>query len=276
MTIIDGKKVSAKIREELKKEVLSLHKKIDLAVILVGDNKASTIYVNNKEKACAEVGITSRPFILPEQTTEEDLRRIIEELNNDKDVYGILVQLPLPKHLNERKILSYIAPDKDVDGFSAYQMGKLLLGEDCLVSCTPQGIMRLLEEYDIPLEGKKAVIVGRSNIVGKPLSLLFLQKNATVTVCHSKTKDLASVTKQADILAVAIGKPKMITAEMVKENAVVIDVGINRTSDGLCGDVDFENVCEKCSYITPVPGGVGPMTVTMLLCNTVKAAKDAR
>ncbi len=275
MILIDGKKTSEKIRAELSEKVKNIPEAVGLAVIIVGDDAASQVYVRNKEKACQQLGIHSYRFSFPSTVTEEELKKVIFELNTDKRINGILVQLPLPKHLNERKILECIATEKDVDGFSANQIGKLLLGEDCLTSCTPQGIMKLLSEYAIPVAGKHAVVVGRSNIVGKPVSLLLLQANATVSVCHSKTADLAAITRQADILIVAIGKAKFITADMVKEGAVVIDVGINRVDGKLCGDVDFENVAPKCSYITPVPGGVGPMTVTCLMCNTVKAAQNA-
>ena len=276
MILIDGKKISDNIRQELTEEVKKLQKEVGLAVLIVGEDPASKVYVRNKEKACEQIGIKSYRYAFPAETTEEELKETITKLNRDPAVSGILVQLPLPKHLNERKILGFITPEKDVDGFSPYQIGKLLLGEDCLVSCTPQGILRLLKAYDISIAGKHAVVVGRSNIVGKPVSLLMLKENATVTICHSRTKDLAEVTKQADILIVAIGKANFITADMVKEGSVVIDVGINRTPDNkLCGDVDFENVAKKCSYITPVPGGVGPMTVTCLMCNTLKAAQNA-
>ena len=275
MILIDGKKTSEKIRAELAEEVKNMPREVGLAVIIVGDDAASQVYVRNKEKACQQLGIQSYRYSFPSAITEEELKKTIADLNADKRINGILVQLPLPKHLNERRILECIATEKDVDGFSANQIGKLLLGEDCLVSCTPQGIMKLLSEYGISVAGKHAVVVGRSNIVGKPISLLLLQANATVSVCHSKTADLAAITKQADILVVAIGKAKFITADMVKEGAVVIDVGINRVDGKLYGDVDFENVAPKCSYITPVPGGVGPMTVTCLMCNTVKAAKNA-
>ncbi len=276
MILIDGKKISDNIRQELTEEVKKLQKEVGLAVLIVGEDPASKVYVRNKEKACEQIGIKSYRYAFPAETTEQELKETITKLNRDPAVSGILVQLPLPKHLNERKILGFISPEKDVDGFSPYQIGKLLLGEDCLVSCTPQGILRLLKAYDIPIAGKHAVVVGRSNIVGKPVSLLMLKENATVTICHSRTKDLAEVTKQADILIVAIGKANFITADMVKDGAVVIDVGINRTPENkLCGDVDFENVAKKCYYITPVPGGVGPMTVTCLMCNTLKAAQNA-
>ena len=274
MKIIDGKHVAASIRSQLHEEIASLPKKIGLAVILVGDDPASCVYVNNKEKACQEVGITSYKYTFPADTTEKELEATINELNKNNDINGILVQLPLPKGLDERRILGFIDPRKDVDGFSPYQIGKLLLGEDCLVSCTPQGIMQLLSYYNISVTGKHAVVIGRSNIVGKPISLLLLKQNATVTICHSKTKNLAEITRQADILIVAIGKAHFVTEEMVKEGAVVIDVGINRVNGTLCGDVDYENVAPKCSFITPVPGGVGPMTIASLMYNTVKAAKN--
>ncbi len=276
MILIDGKKTSEKIRAELAEEVKNMPREVGLAVIIVGDDAASQVYVRNKEKACQQLGIQSYRYSFPSAITEEELKKTIADLNADKRINGILVQLPLPKHLNERRILECIATEKDVDGFSANQIGKLLLGEDCLVSCTPQGIMKLLSEYGISVAGKHAVVVGRSNIVGKPISLLLLQANATVSVCHSKTADLAAITKQADILVVAIGKAKFITADMVKEGAVVIDVGINRVDGKLYGDVDFENVAPLCSYITPVPGGVGPMTRAELLVNTVSAAKKRK
>ena len=273
MVPIDGKSVSEKIRAQLKAEVAKLPEPIGLAVILVGDDAASAVYVKNKIQACEQVGIKSYHYRFPADAEEAEIEKKIKELNENKSIKGILVQLPMPKKFNKQKILSYIDPKKDVDGFSPYQIGRLLLDEECLVSCTPQGIMQLLDEYNIPIEGKNAVVIGRSNIVGKPIAVLLLQRNATVTICHSKTVNLAEITKKADILVVAIKQPKYVTADMVKEGAVVIDVGINRTENGLCGDVDYENVAPKCSFITPVPGGVGPMTVTSLLYNTVKAAK---
>lgn len=273
MQLIDGKKISAELREKIKKQIKDHCISVGLAVILVGDDPASKVYVSNKEKACADVGIRSYRYLFDAAVEEKEILDKIRELNSDDSIHGILVQLPLPKHLNERKILNCIDPKKDVDGFSPYQIGKLLLGEDCLVSCTPQGIIRLLDAYDIDISGKNAVVVGRSNIVGKPVSLLLLQRNATVSICHSKTENLTDYTRKADILVVAIGKERFITEDMVKEGAVVIDVGINRGKDGkLHGDVDFESVSGKCSYITPVPGGVGPMTITSLLLNTIKAA----
>lgn len=274
-TIIDGKKVSSEIRASLKRRVARLAESgiaCGLAVIIVGEDPASKVYVRNKILACEEIGITSRTFLLPEETCESELLDIVSELNKDAAINGILVQLPLPSHLNERKVLAAIDPEKDVDGFSSYQMGRLVLGERCFPSCTPNGIIELIKAYGIELCGKNAVVVGRSNTVGKPMAVMLLKENATVTVCHSKTRDLGKVTAAADILVVAIGRAKFITREMVKDGAVVIDVGMNRVEGKLCGDVDFEGVMDKCSYITPVPGGVGPMTVTMLMKNTVDAA----
>lgn len=273
--IIDGKAISKKVREELKATIESHFgesKKIGLAVIIVGENPASQVYVRNKINACKEVGITSLHYELPENTDENTIVDLIKELNANKDVYGMLVQLPLPKHLNAARILSYIDPKKDVDGYSSYQVGRLMLGEDALFSCTPNGVIKLLKEYNIPIDGKNAVVIGRSNTVGKPMAMLLLRENATVTICHSHTTDLKDIAQRADILVAAIGKPKFVTADMVKEGATVIDVGINRVDGKLCGDVDFEAVKDKCAYITPVPGGVGPMTVTMLISNTVEAA----
>lgn len=274
--VIDGKKVAAQIKSQLNIEVEEFKRKggeCGLAVIIVGENPASKIYVRNKIASCVEVGIKSYHYELPEEVDEEEVINLIEELNANKEVYGILVQLPLPKKFNERRVLAAINPEKDVDGFSSYQMGKLVLGEECFPSCTPRGIIELLHAYNIPLEGKRAVVVGRSNTVGKPMAIMLLKENATVTVAHSKTQNLGELTLQADILVVAIGKAKFIKENMVKEGAVVIDVGMNRVDGKLCGDVDFEAVKDKCSYITPVPGGVGPMTVTMLLKNTVDAAR---
>lgn len=274
--VIDGKKVAAQIKSQLNIEVEEFKRnggECGLAVIIVGENPASKIYVCNKIASCVEVGIKSYHYELPEEVDEEEVINLIEELNVNKEVYGILVQLPLPKKFNERRVLAAINPEKDVDGFSSYQMGKLVLGEECFPSCTPRGIIELLHAYNIPLEGKRAVVVGRSNTVGKPMAIMLLKENATVTVAHSKTQNLGELTLQADILVVAIGKAKFIKENMVKEGAVVIDVGMNRVDGKLCGDVDFEAVKNKCSYITPVPGGVGPMTVTMLLKNTVDAAR---
>lgn len=270
--IIDGKKISTEIKDELKEKVASLNKDITLCVIQVGSDPASTIYVNNKKKACEYIGIKSLSYELPNETTEEELIGLVEELNNQPNVNGILVQLPLPKHINEDKIIQTIAPHKDVDGFHPENVGRLSIGQKGFVSCTPAGIVQLLKRYNIPIEGKECVVVGRSNIVGKPIAMLMLRENATVTVCHSRTKDLKEITKRADILIVAIGKPKFITKEYVKEGAVVIDVGIHRNEDNkLCGDVDFDDVIEKVSAITPVPGGVGPMTIAMLMHNCVKS-----
>ncbi len=274
--VIDGKKVAAQIKSQLNIEVEEFKRnggECGLAVIIVGENPASKIYVRNKIASCVEVGIKSYHYELPEEVDEEEVVNLIEELNANKEVYGILVQLPLPKKFNERRVLAAINPEKDVDGFSSYQMGKLVLGEECFPSCTPRGIIELLHAYNILLEGKRAVVVGRSNTVGKPMAIMLLKENATVTVAHSKTQNLGELTLQADILVVAIGKAKFIKENMVKEGAVVIDVGMNRVDGKLCGDVDFEAVKNKCSYITPVPGGVGPMTVTMLLKNTVDAAR---
>ena len=275
--IIDGKKLAAKIRSELKKEVDELKKNgtnPKLAVIMVGDNAASKVYVKNKSKACKEIGIEFEEYLLPENTEEKELLELIDKLNDRKDIHGILLQSPIPKHLDSNKAFERIEAKKDVDGFQSGNVGKLVLGQETFISCTPYGIIRMLEEYDIEIEGKHAVVVGRSNIVGKPIAQCLLAKNATVTMCHSKTKNLKEMTSTADILVAAIGKPKYITEDMVKPGAVVIDVGINRMEDGkLCGDTDYENLFDKVSYITPVPGGVGPMTIAMLMNNVVKAAK---
>ena len=273
--LINGKEISQQIKDELKEKVSALKaqgKNICLAVIQVGNDPASSVYVGNKKKACAYIGIESRAFELPEETTEEELLSIIKDLNEDDGVHGILVQLPVPKHINEEKIINAISPKKDVDGFHPESVGSLCIGRPGFVSCTPAGIIQLLKRSDIDIEGKHCVIVGRSNIVGKPMLQCLLNKNATVTVCHSRTKNLAEITKMADILVVAIGKSKFVTKDMVKDGAVVVDVGINRGEDGkLCGDVDFEEVSKVASYITPVPGGVGPMTIAMLMNNIVKA-----
>lgn len=281
LKIIDGKEVSRLTRLEIAKEVSELKEKSGivpgLAVILVGENPASCVYVRNKHKACLEVGINSYEIKYPEDVKEEELIAKIRELNYDQNVNGILVQLPLPKHISEEKVINSINPDKDVDAFHPFNVGKIMLGEYEYLPCTPAGIMKLLEHYKIELSGKECVVLGRSNIVGKPMAHLLLQKNGTVTVCHSKTANLAEVTKRADVLVVAIGKAKFLTADMVKPGAVVIDVGINRLDDGkLCGDVDFDDVANVASYITPVPGGVGPMTITMLLKNTLKASIQAQ
>ena len=277
MQLIDGKALAQKIREELKEQVDSLKVKgiyPKLAVVLVGDNPASKVYVKNKSKACEKTGIEFEEVILPKETSEEALRDIVESLNNREDINGILVQSPLPRQINENTIFSLINPEKDVDGFNPVNVGKLCIGEDAFVSCTPFGVIKMLEAYDIETEGKKATILGRSNIVGKPMIQCMLKKNATVTVCHSKTQNIGEILRDSDIIISAIGKPKFVKEEMVKDGAVVIDVGINRLDDGsIVGDVDFENVSKKVSYITPVPGGVGPMTIAMLLSNVVKATK---
>lgn len=271
--LIDGKAISTALKEELKVKVDALKAQgVEpcLAVILVGEDPASTVYVNNKKKACEFIGIKSLSYELPESTTQDELLALIDKLNADDGVNGILVQLPLPKHINEDAVIQAISPKKDVDGFHPQSVGALCIGQKGFVSCTPAGIIELLKRSNVEIEGKECVIIGRSNIVGKPMSLLMLRENATVTVCHSRTKNLKEVTKRADILIVAIGKPKMITAEYVKEGAVVIDVGIHRLEGKkLCGDVDFDTVAEHTSMITPVPGGVGPMTIAMLMKNCV-------
>lgn len=273
--IIDGKAVAAAIKEEVKEEVAKLKKEgreVCLAVIQVGNNPASTVYVGNKKKACEYVGIKSLAYEIPEDTTEEELLHLIEKLNDDNEVNGILVQLPLPKHIDEDKVIQAISPLKDVDGFHPMNVGNLSIGKKGFISCTPYGIIKLLERNNIETEGKHCVIIGRSNIVGKPMSMLLLRKNATVTIVHSRTKNIKELTKQADILIVAIGKPKFVNEEYVKDGAVVIDVGINRDENNkLCGDVDYEAVFDRVSAITPVPGGVGPMTIAMLMNNCVEA-----
>lgn len=272
--LIDGKMISTLLKDELKEQVANEHLNATLAVIQVGNDPASSVYVGNKKKACAYIGIGSKSFELPEETTEAELLNLIDELNNDESINGILVQLPVPKHINEKKIIDSISPLKDVDGFHPESVGNLCIGQDGFVSCTPAGIIELLKRYNIEIEGKECVVIGRSNIVGKPMGLLLLRENGTVTICHSRTANLKEVCKRADILIAAVGKPKMITAEYVKEGAVVIDVGIHRMDNGkLCGDVDFDDVLPHCSAITPVPGGVGPMTIAMLMKNCVKAAK---
>ena len=275
--LIDGKKISTEIKDELKVTVEELKKQgveTCLAVIQVGDDPASSIYVRNKKGACAYVGIESLSYELPEETTEDELVKLVKELNENDNVHGILVQLPLPKHINADTIIRTISPDKDVDGFHPESVGRLCIGEPGFVSCTPAGIIQLLKRSGIEIEGKECVVVGRSNIVGKPMSILLLRENGTVTITHSRTKDLKEVTGRADILVVAIGKPKFITADYVKEGAVVIDVGMHRNEENkLCGDVDFDDIKDKVSAITPVPGGVGPMTIAMLMYNCVEAAK---
>ncbi len=277
MEIIDGKKLAKTTRENLRLEVEELKENginPKLAVIMVGNNSASQIYVRNKSRACDEVGIEFEEYLLPATTEQSELLNLIDKLNKQEDINGILLQSPIPDGLDINEAFRKISPEKDVDGFHPVNVGKLVLGQDTFVSCTPYGIMRMFEAYNIDLEGKNAVVIGRSNIVGKPMSHCLLNKNATVTICHSRTKNLAEITKRADILVAAIGKAEFVKADMVKEGAVVIDVGINRTEEGkLKGDVDFENVSKKASYITPVPGGVGPMTIAMLMNNVVKAAK---
>jgi methylenetetrahydrofolate dehydrogenase (NADP+)/methenyltetrahydrofolate cyclohydrolase len=277
--IIDGKKVSADIKEKLKKEISELKAKgINpcLAVVLVGENPASKKYVSSKEKTCAELGITSVAHKIPETTAQKELINLIDTLNNDKAVHGILVQLPLPKGLDEKEVMNRIMPEKDVDGFGPQSLGRLLLDEKGFVPCTPYGVIKMLEAYGIDPSGKHAVVLGRSVIVGKPLALLLLRKNATVTICHSKTRDLREECLRADILCVAIGKAKFVKGDWIKEGAAIVDVGINVTEEGkLVGDVDFDAAREKAAYITPVPGGVGPMTIAMLMYATVQAAKMA-
>ena len=275
--ILSGKIVSKKVKEDLKIEVDKLKGKDitpKLAVIMVGEDEASKVYVRNKSKACDQVGVSFEEFLLPENITEKELFDLIDRLNEDDTINGILLQSPIPKHLDQNKAFRRISPDKDVDGFNPVNVGDLCIGNDCFISCTPFGIMKILEYYNIDIEGKNAVVLGRSNIVGKPMVQCLLAKHATVTVCHSRTKNLKSITSNADILVVAIGKPKYVKADMVKEGAVVIDVGINRNEEGkICGDVDYKEVLPKVSKITPVPGGVGPMTIAMLLYNLVKATK---
>lgn len=275
--ILDGKETAKKTRENLKGKVAELKErniKPKLAVIMIGDDNASKIYVRNKSKACEELGIDYEEINMGEDTTQEQLLDTIKKLNNRNDIHGILLQSPVPKGLDINEAFRTIIPEKDVDGFNPINVGKLALGQETFVSCTPFGIIKLLEEYNIPIEGKNAVIIGRSNIVGKPMLHCLLNKNATVTICHSKTKNLEEITRKADILIVAIGKTKFVTQDMVKPGAVVVDVGINRNEQGkVCGDVDFENVEKIASYITPVPGGVGPMTIAMLMTNVIKAAK---
>lgn len=276
--IIDGKAVSSALREEIKRKTEKFIAKKGirpgLAVIIVGDDPASKIYVSNKEKACAQVGFYSDVYRLPENTTEQELLALIGKLNGDEKIHGILCQLPLPAHLDPEKVILEISPEKDVDAFHPVNTGKIMIGNYDFLPCTPAGVMKLIESTGTDISGKECVVVGRSNIVGKPQAMLLLQKNGTVTVCHSKTRNLGEVTRRADILVVAIGKPDFITADMVKGGAIVIDVGMNRKPDGkLTGDVDFDGVSKKASFITPVPGGVGPMTITMLLQNTLTAAE---
>ena len=275
--IIDGKIISSAIKARLKEEVAALNKQgisVRLAVILVGDDPASKVYVRNKKKACEELSIYSEEYVLPKSTTMDELKGLITELNNRKDVNGILCQLPLPKHLDEKEVINTIDKNKDVDAFHAENVGKIMLNEEGFLPCTPAGVMEMLKYENIEVSGKNCVVIGRSNIVGKPMSLLLLHQNGTVTICHSKTKNLKETTKKADIIVAAVGKAKFLTKDMVKKGSVIIDVGMNRDENGkLCGDVDFKNVSKKAAFITPVPGGVGLMTVTMLMQNTILAAK---
>lgn len=273
---MDGKALSAKVRGSILAETEALKKQgvtPGLAVIIVGNDPASEIYVRNKERACEQCGFYSEKYALPEETTQEELLGLIDELNHNPRIDGILCQLPVPKHINEQAIIDAISPEKDVDAFHPINVGKIMVGNFDFLPCTPAGVMQLLEEYDIDPNGKNCVVIGRSNIVGKPMAMLLLHKNGTVTICHSRTKNLKEVCAQADILVAAVGKADFVTADMVKEGAVVIDVGMNRKDGKLCGDVAFDEVNEKASYLTPVPGGVGPMTITMLMKNTLKAAK---
>lgn len=277
MALIDGKAVSLQVKQQVKNECDELKAKgitPGLAVIIVGDDPASQVYVRNKEKACEECGFYSVKYALPAQTTQDELNALVDELNQDDKINGILCQLPLPKHLDDKEVINRIAPIKDVDAFHPVNVGAIMIGDYNFLPCTPAGVMELIHSTGVDVTGKKAVVIGRSNIVGKPMAMLLLHENATVEITHSKTVDLASVTKEADILVAAIGRAKFVTADMVKQGAVVIDVGMNRDENGkLCGDVDFENVKDKCSFITPVPGGVGPMTISMLMRNTLTAAK---
>ena len=279
--IIDGKAISAAVRAEITADTAAFIKETGvtpgLAVVIVGNDPASQVYVRNKRKACTEVGFYSEAYELPEETTQEELEALVDKLNEDPKIHGILVQLPLPRHLDEQRILLRIRPEKDVDAFHPYNVGRIMIGDYHYLPCTPAGVMELLKRSGIDCNGKECVVVGRSNIVGKPMAMLLLQANGTVTICHSRTKNLSETTRRADILVAAIGKPEFFTADMVKEGAVVIDVGMNRrSSDGkLCGDVDYASVEPVASYITPVPGGVGPMTITMLMQNTLRAAKSS-
>ena len=272
--IIDGKAVSQKVKDEIRAEIERDKLSIGLAVVIVGNNQASRVYVNNKKKACEVCGIKSYEYALPEETTEEQLLELVDTLNEDKNINGILVQLPLPKQINEEKIIERISPLKDVDAFHATNVGKIMIGNYAFLPCTPAGVMELIHSTGTEISGKECVVIGRSNIVGKPMAMLLLHENATVTICHSRTKDLAEVCRRADILVSAVGKADFVTADMVKDGAVVIDVGMNRNSEGkLCGDVKYDEVEPKASYITPVPGGVGPMTIAMLMKNTLMAKK---
>lgn len=280
MKIIDGKAVSAKVRQEIKKEVEKLKDKgitPGLAVVIVGQDPASRVYVNNKKKACLELGMYSEEYALPEETTQEELLRLVQKLNAKEDIHGILVQLPLPKHLDEKTVINNIDPKKDVDAFHPVNVGKIMIGDYDYLPCTPAGIMELLKDTGIDLTGKECVVIGRSNIVGKPMAMLLLHQNATVTICHSKTRNLKEIVKRADVVVAAVGRANFVTADMVKEGAVVIDVGMNRLENGkLCGDVNFDEVSKIAGFITPVPGGVGPMTITTLMKNTLTAAQKQR
>ncbi len=275
--IIDGKAVSASVKEAVAKEAAALKEKgilVGLAVVIVGNDPASRVYVNNKKKACAACGIESYEYALPEETTEEELLALVEKLNGDPAVNGILVQLPLPRQIDEHRIIEAISPKKDVDAFHAVHVGKIMIGDFDFLPCTPSGCMDLIDSTGVPVEGKRCVVIGRSNIVGKPMAMLLLHRNGTVTICHSRTKNLKEICREADILVAAVGRPNFVTADMVKEGAVVIDVGMNRLENGkLCGDVDFEGVSKVAGWITPVPGGVGPMTIATLMRNTLTAAK---
>ncbi len=274
--IIDGKVISAAVKERVKNEVAVLKEKgvtVGLAVIIVGEDPASKVYVSNKKKACEQLGIISEEYALDENTTQKELIALIDELNHKDTINGILCQLPLPKHLDEKAVINAISPEKDVDAFHPVNVGKIMIGDFDFLPCTPAGVMEMLAYENIEVEGKNCVVIGRSNIVGKPMTMLLLHKSGTVTVCHSKTQNLAEICKKADILVAAVGKANFVTADMVKEGAVVIDVGINRVDGKLCGDVDFENVCKIASAITPVPGGVGPMTIATLMQNTLTASK---
>lgn len=275
--IIDGKAISAKVKAEVREEADALKAKgisIGLAVVIVGNNPASRVYVNNKKKACAEVGFESSEYALPEETTQEELLALVDKLNNDDKVNGILVQLPLPSQIDEKAVINAIRPEKDVDAFHPVNVGKIMIGDFAFLPCTPAGVMELIKSTGVDISGKECVVIGRSNIVGKPMAMLLLHKNGTVTICHSKTKNLAEVCRRADILVAAVGRANFVTADMIKEGAVVIDVGMNRLENGkLCGDVNFAECFEKAGYITPVPGGVGPMTIAMLMRNTLTSAK---
>ena len=273
MKILDGKKIKQEVMDELKEEVSKLKDKPNFVVIQVGDNEASNVYIKQKAKMAEYIGYGYEHKRFPESITESELLKEIDKLNKDKNIHGVLVQMPLPSHIDTNTIQNAVIPEKDVDGLSDLNAGRLFHGKDALYSCTPYGVMEILKRYNISIEGKHAVVVGRSNLVGKPMGTMLTNAGATVTLCHSKTKDLAKETKRADILVVTVGKPKFITRDMVRKGTVVIDVGITRLESGLCGDVDYENVCDKCSYITPVPGGVGPMTVAMLGANVLKAYK---